>query len=220
MAKTKRYFAQVVMNELQRNFKNADFKIREQEVWARMDQVVNKMARDSFFANWQFSGGTVDEQFITTWTDDNAITIVDQDDGKPSYLELPANYADLPRNGGIQEIWPMTYINGFQSVVIMSHKDARLYQNLKAGNMQGRLSGYPEGRRFYFRAANVGTDYSEKFGVRLVGINSSLIALDAIYPIPADKEQDVTDRLIAYFLAKQQAPLEVVRDGNNQSVEP
>lgn len=222
MAKTKRYFSQVVQEALQRNFRNSDFKIREQIIWARMDQLVNEMAKASYFDNWAFSGGHADEQFITTWTDDAGIEVIDPANGVPSYITLPANYADLPRNGGIEEIWPLTFEEGLQHpVVIMSHRDFRRYLSNKAGNMQGRLAGYCEGRnKFVFNKANVGTDYSEKMGVRLVGINSQSIGLDVPFPIPANKEKELTDKLIEYFMIKQNMPLEAIRDGNNQPVAP
>lgn len=218
--KTKRLFSEIVINEIRRNYPNADSVIREQEVWLRMDQIVNRLAKQSYFDNWAFTGGHSDEQYITSWVDENAIQVVDQPHGKPSYLILPSNYADLPRNGGIEEIWPMTYAAGSNSVVIMSHRDYRRYQTNKAGNMQGRLYGYPQGQKFIFSRANVGTDFSEKFGVRLVIRDSSAIGLDAPYPVPSSAEQAIIDQLIEYFTGKLLRPMDKVRDGNEQPIEP
>lgn len=218
--KTKRLYSQIVQNEIRRKYPNADSLVREQEIWLRMDQLVNRLAKQSYFDNWAFTGGHADEQYITTWADENAIQVVDQPHGKPSYLILPSNYADIPRNGGIEEIWPMTYSGGSNSVVVMSHRDYRRYQTNKAGNMQGRLYGYPEGRKFIFGKANVATDYSEKFGVRLMIRDSSMIDLDAPYPLPSSAEQAIIDQLIAYFSAKLLQPMDAVRDGNEQPIEP
>lgn len=184
-----------------------------------MDQIVNELAKKSYFDNWAFTGGVADEQYITTWKDDNAITVVDQGYGKPSYFTFPSNYADLPRNGGIEMIWPMTYATGGNPVVVMTERDYRRYLTNKAGNMQGRLYGYPEGNKFIFGVANVATDYSEKMNLRLVIRDSSMIALDAPYPIPSTAEKFLIDECVKYFTLKQNQPLEAIRDGNNQPVE-
>lgn len=216
MIGSKRWVAQQVQNELQNDKANIDFKIDEREIFVRMDAEVNQMARQSFFDNWKFSGANIDEQFLTRWDDDNAITVVDQANGQPSYMELPASWVDLPRNRGIDEIWPLDRGEYSQSVVVTSHRDLRLYQNNKAGNMQGRLFGYPKGpRRFMFGEANVGKKYGEKFGVSLVIRDSSQIGYDDIYPIPADKLKALIMILVVWFRSRRDQPTDRVRDSND-----
>jgi hypothetical protein len=211
---TKRLLAQAILNELSNDRLNIDFHIDEREVFLRMDQEVNQMARASFFENWQVSGAYLDNQFITEWSGDNGITVVDVED-QPSYLVLPASYIDLPRNAGIQEIWPLEYGAYNQSVVIISHGDLRLYQNNKAGNMQHRLHGYPAGvNKFVFSEENVGERYSSKFGVRLAIRDSSAIAADAPYGIPADKEKALVMVLVDWFRKRIMFGSDKVRDSN------
>ncbi len=217
MIGSKRWVAQQVITELQNDKPNIDFKIDEREIFNRMDAEVNQMARQSFFDNWKFSGANLDEQFITTWDGENAITIVDPPNGQPSYLELPASYVDLPRNRGIDEVWPLDYTDYSQSVVITSHRDIRLYKNNKAGNMQGRLFAYPQGRRLIFSTCNVSKKYCEKFGVRLVIRDSSLIGYDEVYPIPADKMKALITILVVWFRARREQPTDRVRDSNDNA---
>lgn len=211
---TKRQLAQMVLNELSNDRVNIDFHIDEREVFLRMDQEVNQMARASFFENWQVSGAFLDNQFVTEWSGDNAIDVIDVED-QPSYLILPASYIDLPRNAGIQEIWPLEYGAYDQSVIIISHGDLRLYQNNKAGNMQHRLYGYPAGaNKFVFSESGVAQKYSEKFGVRLAIRDSSMIDPDARYGIPADKEKGLIMVLVDWFRKRIGIGSDKVRDSN------
>lgn len=217
MIGSKRWVAQQVIVELQNDKPNIDFKIDEREIFLRMDAEVNQMARQSFFDNWKFSGANIDEQFLTRWDGDNAITVIDQPNGQPSYLELPASWVDLPRNRGIDEIWPLEYGEYSQSVIITSHRDKRLYQNNKAGNMQGRLSGYPRGRQFVFNECDVAKKYGEKFGVALLIRDSSQIGYDEIYPIPADKLKALILILVTWYRSRRDQPTDRVRDSNDNA---
>lgn len=215
IVQSKRWIAQQVINELQNDKPNIDFKIDEREVFLRMDSEVNQMARVSYFDNWKMSTSELDEHFITTWDGDNAITVVDQENGNPSYIDLPASYVDLPNHRGIDEIWPLEYGTYDQSVIIRSHRSLRMLQNNKVSNMQKRLSGYPQGQRFYFDTCDVGTKYGTKFGVRLVIRDSAFIGYDEIYPIPADKIKALMIILVDWFRSRKAQRSDTIRDGND-----
>lgn len=208
----KRSFAQQILNELSKERLNIDFRIDEREVFLRMDAIVNEMGRVSYLQNWKLSSAYLDEQFVTTWDGDNALTVVDVED-QPSYFTLPASYSDLPRNSGIQEIWPLEYSEFNQSVVIMSHGDLRMFQNTKAANMQGRLFGYPKGELFVFGETEVAAKFGEKFGVRLAIRDSSMISLTAPYPVPADKHQELITRCVDWFRKRLMVGSDDIRDG-------
>jgi len=213
MAKTKKWYAEQVLRQLENAPLNIDFKIDEREVFPRLDAVVNSMAKQNFFENWKVFGAEVDEQYITTWPE---VVVTDQNNGRPSFLTLPANYAALPNNKGIDEIWPLKYGEYNQSVIIMQHRDIRLFQNSMAGNLQLRLGGYPQGRTFFFTDCGVKGKYGN-MGVRLVGISSADIAADAPYPIPADMEQTVIQNVVEWFMDRRAQPTDIVRDGNDKS---
>ena len=186
--RTKRSYAQEVIELLQNSHRNIDYKTPdERDVFLRMDAMANEMAAQSYFTNWVVSGSSIDEQYLTRWDGDNAISVVDPGEGLNSYLILPAGYVDLPRHRGIDEIWPIEQGEYSHSVIIRSHQSRNAYKNNKAGNMQQRLSGWPKGNILEFAEPDVAAKYGEKFGVSLVIRDSSMISNTAPYPIPADK---------------------------------
>lgn len=214
MIKSKRYYAQRVILGLQNEYPNQDFKIDEREVFPVIDDIVNRMAETDYFDNWKMSGQHLDEHFITQWDE---ITVVDQDDEQPSYFNFPSNYAALPNNRGIDEIWPLNYRQkgDDHSVAIMTHADFRRFKSLQAGKLEGRLGGYPQGTRFYFTTCGVKKRYGN-VGLRLVIRNSADIAIDAPYPIPSNREGDVVLMAIQWFMNKRDQPTDEVRDGKDK----
>lgn len=215
MIKTRKYYSDRVLLALQNGYENADFKIQEREVFPVLDDVVNKMAEKDYFDNWRMTGMSIDEQFLTTF---ESIPVTDQDNEQPSYFDFPSNYAALPNNRGIDEIWPLKFkMNGNDhSVVIMNHSDLRRYKNLYAGKLEGRLGGYPQGTRFYFTTCGVKKKYGD-VGLRLVIRSSADINNNAPYPIPANREGEVLGAVIQYFITKRQEPTDEVRDSNDQA---
>lgn len=213
---TKRFFAEQILRELQDDHRNIDFKIDEREVFLRLDAVVNELATQNYFDNWKLTGQGVDEQFITTW---EPVVVVDDDEpeGMPSELTLPASYAALPRNRGIDEIYPLKFNKENQSaVIVMSHADYRMYANNPARGMEGRLFGYLSGNKLIFGTCDVARKYGKNFGVRLVVRDSSQIGNDESYPIPADKQQSVVDACVQWFRDRRKQPTDSVRDNKDQ----
>lgn len=215
MIKTKRWYSSRVILGLQNDYPNQDFKIQEREVWPVMDDVVNRMAEQDYFDNWKMSGQHIDEQFITTW---DSIEVTDFEDEIPSQFTFPSNYAALPNNRGIDEIWPLKYqISGKDhSVVIMTHADFRRYKNMYAGHLEGRLGGYPKGNAFIFTTCGVKKKFGN-VGLRLVIRSAADIDIDAAYPIPANREGDVITAVKLYFIEKRMQPTDQVRDGKDQA---
>lgn len=211
--KTKKFYAEQAIIGLQNDYPNIDFKITLQEVYIIIDNVVNAMAKDNYFENWKLYGAAIDEAFVTTWDGDNALTVVDPDE-LPSYIVFPANYVALPKHAGINEVWPINYEYG--SVRIMDHGDVRRTRKLMSGNLQNELGGYPKGSVFEFNQVGVGKNFSETFGMRLVVHDSSLIAIDVPYPIPADMEDEVIRRVKITLQQKRLSPTDTVRDKNDK----
>lgn len=211
MIKSKKYFGERIIKALQDAFPNADSRFSEREVFLMLDDVVNAMAKKNYFDNWKLYGAGVDECFITTWSGSNAISVVDPDDGEsPSYIELPAVPAALPRNSGVVEVWPQNYEHG--AVRIMDHGDLLRTRRLMSGNMQGELGGFREGLRFVFNQTEVRKNYAGTFGVRLVVKDSTALAIDAVYPIPADLEEEVISNVVEKIRDRRMMPTDTVRD--------
>jgi hypothetical protein len=208
----KSWYAEQVLIELQDDFRNVDFKIDEREVYLRIDAIVNEMATANYFSNWKLTGAGIDEGFITTW---EPVTVVDQANGLPSYLTLPSNYAALPKNAGIDEIYPIDFKDENQSsCIIMSHSDYRRFLSNPAGKFSGRLAGYPEGNIFKFTTCEVKKKYGN-MGVRLVVKDSSQIGATDIYPIPSDMENKLITTVVEWFRARRLQPTDSVRDNKD-----
>lgn len=207
---TKRYFSDRILAGLQAQYPNIDFRsIQEREVFFVVDDIVNSMAKENYFSNWKLYGATVEEGFITTW---NGLEVVDVED-QPSYITFPATYAALPMNGGIKEVWAENYEYG--AVKLRMHEDVRRTRNLMSGGMQGELGGYPKGSIFEFDQVDVGKNFAETFGMRLVVKDSSAISVTAPFPIPSDLVEQVISRGILYFATKRTMPTDTIRDKND-----
>jgi hypothetical protein len=215
MAKTKRYYAQRVMEQLQNDYPNQDFKIQERDVFPVLDDVVNKFAEKNYFDNWQYAGTGIDEGYITTW---DSVDVVDGDNETPSYFIFPSTPADLPRNRGIDDIYPLKFQDRGRnhSVVVMSHADYRRYTNLYAGKLEGRLGGYRRGNKFHFTTCGVKKKYGN-MSVRLVVRDASQFSITDIYPIPSNREGEVIEAVLKFFMAKRAQPTDQVRDSKDQA---
>lgn len=215
--KTKWAYAEEVINEMQNDYPGRDLKIDPREVIIRLDAMVNQMARNNYIENWKMGNGAMtDEQFITTW---EWITPTDPANGLPSYFTIPANYVNLPRNGGIEQVYFENSFSGsktryFDPVIIISQRDVVAYRNNMAANLEGRLSGYPKGRTFYFTKGNIFSKYG-RVGIRLVIRDSSAISDDDPYPIPADLEQPIIGELVKWFRERRLQPTDLIKDSND-----
>jgi hypothetical protein len=213
--KTKRQYSERILIRLQNDHRNIDFKINERQVFLMMDEVVNAMATDNYLANWKLTGAGIDEGFITTF---EPVTITDPVDGNYSYLDIPSNYAALPKNRGIDGIYPLKYTTtNQQSVIILSHMEYRQFMNNPARSMEGRLWGYLKGMRLTFGKCEVGKKYGPQWGVRLVVRDSSTIANDQWYPIPSDVEEEMIEKVVEKLLGKRATPTDSVRDNKDQA---
>lgn len=212
--KTKIYYAERVVLGLNQSVPNIDWKIDQRDIFTQLDAVVNAEAKAGFLSNWKMGMPGVSENFITTW---EGLEVTDQDNSKPSYFTLPVNFADLPGEQGIQEIWPTKWQpeGKNHSVVILTHRDIRLMANTMAGNFQLRLAGAPKGDIFEFTSCDVKKKYGT-MNIRLVVRDSSIISTTAAYPIPADKEEEIIQRCIDFFRQKRMLQPDRVRDANDQ----
>lgn len=216
MAKTKGLFAEDVLRSLSADPLTRDFKIFPREVFLRLDAVVNELAKKSFFENWQVGYGGVSELYLTTWgLNDDAIPVVDPEDEGASYFDLPISYVDLPRNEGINQVIPMD--NPDITVIITTLRESRLYKNTPAGSMQGRLAAWPIGSRMFFNQSNVKANYGDMM-LRLAVRDASVISDNAIYPVPADKEQYVITQCVNWFKDRLLQGSDVVRDNNTKLI--
>jgi hypothetical protein len=207
--RTKRYFYDRIVLGLQDAYPNIDWNIQPREVFLAVDDIVNSLAKQNAMENWKMGGLRLDEAFVTTWSGETAISVVDVDN-QPSYLVLPAQCVALPNDAGVVEIWPENYEYG--AVRIMMHQDVRRTRRLMSGNLQGELGGYRKGINFEFNQVDVGKNFASTFGVRLAIKDSTAISETAPYPIPADLEGEIIQLGIEFFSARRFQATDTIRD--------
>jgi len=211
--KTRLWFAEQILIQLNEGLRNRDEKIDPRECYVIIDQLINQAARQGFLENWKLGNGQIDELWITRFDE---ITITDPPNKAPSYFALPASYVNLPRLQGINSV---TFMNSFTSVKkkyfdtvhIISANDAVTYRGNMAGSLQGRLSVYPKGGNMVFNTGNVGTTYGN-VSIALVITDSSSISDTAPLIIPADIEASIITQAIEYFKARRALPVTTIRD--------
>lgn len=209
MSHTKEFFAEEVLRAQSADPLTRDFKISPREVYPVMDRIVNDLAKKGFFENWESGYRGVSEMFMTTWEN---VEVTDNEDEEPSTLILPATYIDIGRNEGIQLI-PLG--NAEVIVTITTIMEMRQYRNTPAGDLQGGLAAYPIGNKMVFNRTSVQSKYGNMM-VRLAVRDSSAIAANQPYPIPADKEAVVVSAVVAWFRDRLKQGIDPVRDNNLQ----
>lgn len=215
--KSKLYFSELVLLELNSQFRNRDEKIDQRDVIIRLDQIVNEGAKLGIFESWNLGERSIDDLFITTWDGrlNSWLAITDVSDTGESYFTLPSNYVVLPRNGGIVQVYLEK--NYFDPIAILSAPEAITIRNTMAGNLEGRLGVYVRGGRVYFKGRQ---DIGAKFGgagVQLVIRDASAIADDAPYPIDAAQEKMVIAQAVEWFRNRNNQGADKVRESVNDA---
>lgn len=212
--RTKISWAEEVLNTLQSNFGTRDIGIDPREVILRLDQEVNEMAKAGQLENWKMNlGEYVDDQFVTSW---EWLTLTDPANKAPSYVQIPAQYATLNDNRGIDQVYFENSFSAvkkkyFSPVIITSFKDLSSYRNTMGGELDERISCYPKGGNLIFDRGNVGATYG-RIGLRLVVRDSSAVADDQPYPIPADRQKMIMDSVINFFTSRLSRPQDLIKD--------
>lgn len=218
MIKTRVHYGEMILNNIAGSgLRNRDERIDIREVYLVCDQIVNRLAKEGFLENWKLGFGALDELWITRF---EWITPTDSDDEGPSTVTLPATYVPLPDGEGISEVYLENSFQAvtkkyFDTIMIISAKQARLYRNNPAGNLEGRLACWPEGSNLVFNKPNIMADYG-RVGVALVIKSAFDISDSAPYPIAANIENQLIQEATDIFLKRQFTPSDKIRDTNIQ----
>jgi len=215
--RTKWSYAEEVMLELRDQFIGRDMQLDQREILLKLDQLVNEYARQGFLENWKLRLGTnIDDQFVTEWT---ALVVTDPSNKMPSYVSLPAHYVNLPDNKGIDQVsftnsFSATTKKYFDPVIITSFKSLSTYRNTVGEDLEGRISCYPRNGKLVFDRGNIAATYGT-IDLRLVVRDSSAIADDAPYPIPADIEKKIINELVAFYRERMAQPQDNIKDAQS-----
>lgn len=213
--RTRVYYGEQVINQLQNAYPNRDWKIDLRDVYPALDNWLNEKAKDGFIENMSNNfGADVDEQFITTFEN---LTITDPAGKRPSYLQLPANYVTLPDNMGVQDVYFMNNSikkKYFDPIYITSFKSQADSRYSMAQNNQGRLEVYPMNGNLYFNIGDVGSTYGP-CGVRLVIKSAFDINNTAPYPVAANLAQQMIADVSDWFANRREKQPDKIRDNND-----
>ncbi len=217
--RTKLYYGEQVLNELNSQLRNRDEKIDIREAIIRIDAIVNSFAKEGILLNWKRGfTNSLDEQFITRW---EFLTITDPSNGEPSYFQIPAHYVELPDNRGIDQVYFQNSFSSvkkkyFDPVIIRNYKSVSQYRSNRAGNMEGRISCSPRNGNIVFNTGNIGATYGD-VGIALVVRDSSALSDSDPYPIAADQEQLIIQTAVEWFRARQGQKPDLIRDDVNKT---
>lgn len=215
--RTRFSYCEEIMLELRDQFIGRDLQIDQREILLKLDQIVNEFAKAGFLENWKLNAGNgIDDQYITEWT---GLTVTDPANKMPSTVALPAHYIDLPRNQGINQVsftnsFSATTKKYFDPVIITSFRELSTYRNTVGEYLEERISCYPRNGQLVFDRGNIGATYGT-VDIRLVVKDSSAIADDAPYPIPADIEKKVINELVAFYRERMAQPQDNIKDAQS-----
>lgn len=211
-------FAEEVLNQLRDQLVGRDIQIDLREIILSLDQMVNEEAKNGFFENWKiFNSTSVDEMYLTRW---EWITVTDPTNKGASFFQIPAHYAVLPYNEGINQVYfSNDFTLGakkkyFDPVIITSFQDVSANRNTVGEFLEGRISCYPRNGNMYFDRGQINAKYGQ-VGIALVVRDASAIASDAPYPIPADKQSIIINKLVAMYRMRLAQPQDNIKDATS-----
>ncbi len=217
--RTKLFYGEQVLLELNSQLRNRDEKIDIREAIIRIDAIVNQFAKDGILLNWRAGfTNSIEDQYTTTWEN---LSATDPANGEPSYVQIPAHYVQLPDNRGIEQVYFMNSYNAikkkyFNPVIIRSYKSFAAYRNNRAGRLEGRISCAPNDGYLVFDRGNIDATYGP-LAIRLIVRDSSAIADDAPYPIAADQEQMIIQAAVQWFRERNAQRPDLIRDDVNKT---
>lgn len=191
--KTKHYFAEQALIKIASGDRPADEKLHPKDIMLVMDQVMGFLADENFSENYvRYGRKDVNEHYIATF-EGIAIT----EGSIYSECELPATYADFPKNQGIYEVIPTKTPN--KRIFVRSSMDMRRSENLMEGQVEGQDFCYPRGEKLIFNRKDLNKVY-ETLTIRLVVVSSLDLSDTAAYPVPSTKEKMFIDLVYEHFI--------------------
>lgn len=214
---TRAVYIERVLNEVY-PVRGRDAKIDPREVVLALDDWVNARAKEGFLLNMKMGHGPqMDDQFITTF---EWLTVTDPANRLPSYFAIPANYADLPKNQGIQEVYFENSFTGglkkyYDPVIIRNSMAPSEYRNSMAADLEGRLSVVVRNGNLVFSRGGIAARYG-RVGCRLVVRDSSQILDASPYPVPSNLVEQMIEDVSTKLKERRATPVDLIKDNNDK----
>jgi hypothetical protein len=164
------------------------------DILSFMDSVTNELARASFFENWKSDNKSIDSQFTVFFRN---IPVYIDNSRNEAYSLMPAKYVSLLEGAGVDFIG-----TDKEQYVPVPRNFKALYKNNAAYSLLGDTGYYIDNDQDLkvFYTKNLVQAGAFSVNMRLVIADSSVIDEDAIYPIPAEYEQTLINRVLALFI--------------------
>lgn len=204
---TKRLLSDQVRFFLKGGYPDIAMATQEEDVYKRIEQVLNAMYKSEQFTQNLPGGETIPNNLVLATYEDVAVTSI----SNYSKATLPAMPITLPRNAGINEIRPILSkrgedrIYGNPMIPLQAGQNYLLQADSLLNDLMGQ-SGYEvNGRTIIF------TNDITKFGIstvtmKLVVFDMSQYSETDILPVPSDAENEIIQQVISFFAPVQSQP--------------
>ena len=203
----KRIIADQVLYYLKGTYPDVAGGVQKEDVFKRIEQVVNaKFAMQQFSINLP-SGETIPDNLAIATYDDVAIEPLYAGKSKST---LPAMPVSLPKGLGIQEIRPILHLGGEKTlgqplIPLQEGQEFLLRANNLLNDLLGQASYTPSGRT---------VEYSKDFRtLEITTVRMKLVVFDLsqydetdTLPIPSSMEDEIVQEVIKFFMPVQAEP--------------
>lgn len=198
------YYAQELLAILEPK-KKPDSKMSEPAALAAVCQACDEVRKLEYLRslNTPEQGDIIPNEWITSFTGDNAVDILKDDCGK-FYSVLPASVIALTNDKGIRRVWRECDPENLIMPVLSGFKG--MYNTSQIKNLGGRFGYFPRGRRIYYLQE---MNLSEKVEMDLFASAASLDE-DAAFPADESIINQIMQRAIEIWSVQKQIPVEPV----------
>lgn len=204
---TKRLLSDQVRFFLQGGYPDIAMAVQEEDVYKRIEQVLNAMYKMQQFSQNLPSGETIPDNLVLATYEDIAVTSV----AEYSKATLPVMPISLPRNAGINEIRPIlnksgsdrTY--GIPMIPLQAGQNYLLQADSLLSDLMGQFGYEINGRTTIF-TKDITTFGISTVQMKLVVFEIGQYSETDILPIPSDAEDMVVKEVIGFFVPVQPQP--------------
>lgn len=199
---TKRIISDQVLFRLNGGWPSISFKIQKEDIWKATEQKVNTIFKTEQFSINLPSGETIpDGLMVATYED----VSVERSGAGRSKSTLPVIPISLPKNAGIQMIYPIinttdsgdkTYGNPL--IPLVQGQQELLQTDSLLNDLLGRFGYTPNGATIFY-TKDLTTFGISKVDMKLVVFDISSTTEDDVLPIPKDYEERIVNELVEQF---------------------
>jgi hypothetical protein len=214
MAKIDKYtLAEQVIRILHGGNPSDDSRMDVREVALFVEQAFSSILRRRLFENKEQSNQEVNGSYIYTFKN---VEVLEDEDLKLYYSELPATAVDMPNEIGMQYVGYMQ--DQKNPFIKVSHTFCALFKGSMAGKLQGNVGYYVEGDRVYYINWDQGTETC-KVLIKMVvssleGDGNDAFAIDNCnqFYIPIDMQEEIVMKAVQLYKLHKDIKQDITND--------